>query len=118
MCSLICHSGLCSKEKECQEKVSLKCACKTVKKSVPCNLVKNEKDLKEPKKPGAEQKLMLKCNEKCELKLKKNDIKNDIAANDTNVERPKSQNKSYVYFIFGFIIMVISILAYFFLNNV
>jgi NF-X1-type zinc finger protein NFXL1 len=69
-CTLLCHSGKCSLESECQAKVVVKCACKTLKKNFICNKLRNEKDngdflIYNDK----ENKFLLKCNyEKCAVK--------------------------------------------------
>jgi ATP-dependent Zn protease len=116
LCGLICHSNKCLNEKLCQEKVVLRCACKTLRKSLPCNEVCNEKDLKETKKTSTEQKVTLKCNEKCLAKLKKNEIKSADSI-DQEKETPNDKNKNtLIYVVLAVLILLISFIFFYFIR--
>ena len=82
---------------------------------MPCNQVRNDTELKEIKSSNKlDQKFMLKCNEKCETKLKKNETEEILPKNDKNKEEKKANN---VYFLFGFLIICISMLIVFLNKN-
>jgi len=82
-----------------------------------CKQIGDEKDLKENKKPNAEQKLLLNCNEKCESKLeKKNDVKNNESKVESRLDDANTNRGSWLYFILGFMALLISIIIYFLVN--
>ncbi len=116
VCGLICHSGVCLVSKNCQEKVTLKCACKTLKKTILCNQISAEKDLKENKKSNAEQKFILSCNEKCESRSKKNEAKDTELKEADSREKTNTKRKDHFYFLIGLLAILVSIVVYFLYN--
>ena len=73
--------------------------------------------MKENKKLNSEQKYILNCNEKCESKSKKNEAKNESLI-ENHQEKKRTNKKNLVYFILGFLILVLSITIYFFFNDI
>jgi hypothetical protein len=111
---LLCHAGNCSRSKDCQEKVSIKCVCKTTKKSFPCNQL-TPKLLQTP----------IECNEKCEIKKRKlvnvtvdtsdQDAKNNDKHRQSTVKSSSGQNSVKFYAaILSFFIIFISIFIYYY----
>ena len=124
MCTMICHPGAHSSVNDCQEKVVLKCACKTSRKSVLCNQLDKEPDLVEEKpKHGQQQetakKYLLKCNEKCadrkRLLKEKEDALNapEKTKNEEQVQVETSKTK---YILAAILVLAVSILVYVFLK--
>ncbi|CAF0705787.1 unnamed protein product [Brachionus calyciflorus] len=107
-CTLLCHSGNCSSEKECQEKIVAKCKCKTLKKSVFCCKIKDENSI------GKNEKgYFLQCNEKCASKIKDSQ-KSFEKIEDLPKPNPPSKRTYSPLFLFSVLIMIISILVAFF----
>ena len=74
---MLCHSGSCSKAKDCHEKVTIKCKCKTAKKVFQCNET-TQKLLQNP----------IDCTDKCDLK------KNKSSKKTSAIEESEKQVKS------------------------
>lgn len=109
-CQLLCHPGECSKPKTCQEKVIIKCACKTNRKVFICNQIASK--TVEPK---------VECTDKCDakkVKLAAKTAKPEVATIDTSNEKQvKNSSKTNFNFtliasISGFIILILSLILY------
>lgn len=118
LCTFDCHSGKCSKERDCIIKIPIKCACKTLKRSVLCKELKFEKDKMIEKTIKGEKKLFIHCNEKCEIKQKKAENSkadsNEISPSQKTADKNESQDPSYIkYLLVGFLVLIVSILIFF-----
>lgn len=108
-CTLLCHLGKCSSETDCQTKVNVKCACKTLKKSFLCNQLKKETQLVEI---GKTKQLGLRCNEKCELKKKETETKSDVDQETDETSEPSESNRFYIYTFLAILFLLLSIIIY------
>jgi hypothetical protein len=91
-CNKLCHKGDCSKKEDCVEKVILKCKCKTLRKSLLCNQIKNESSDTIELKVDSSKKIkttILKCNERCAQKRNKSQ---DNLKNNENDHKHTNQN--------------------------
>ena len=104
-----CHSGQCSRETDCIEKVSIKCQCKTVKKSFVCKDLKREKENLTEKTVKGIVTTFLKCNDKCEAKKQKNTP--DVVTKETKITYNSSSNLRY--FILAFLVLLTSIMGFY-----
>lgn len=111
LCTLICHSGRCSREADCIEKVPIKCQCKTLRKSFLCKELKQEKENLIEKTVKGKKSTFLKCNDKCEAKKKKE----TAVETQDQVELNTSSSSNFKYFILAFLVLFVSILVFYFL---
>ena len=116
-CSFICHSGACSNPNECLAKVTLRCKCKTLKKSFICSQMNNEEVVLDKK--SNEMKKILKCGPKCEEKKQSQLNKNELNTDTQNVEGLKTVSKSASkFYVLAFLILLVSCLFYFYLSQI
>ena len=114
---MTCHAGPCLEEKNCLNKVNLKCSCKTLKKSFICNQLKFESSLIEFNKK--ENKYYLICNDVCKQKMKL--LENKTIENTEKtaaVNNYENNSRSSVkYFMFALLFLIISIVLYIYLDR-
>lgn len=108
-CSLVCHSGKCSSENDCLEKVIIKCKCKTVKKNFACNKTKNDSSI-----IVSEKGFVLKCSEKCKSKQSQKDMIEDDEKTLQKAENKTNETKKFKILISILILSLALILGYFF----
>ena len=106
-CGYLCHKGSCANANECIVKINIKCACKTLKKSVLCNQIKLDNDLiVSMKSKNGETKYLIRCNEKCDLKrVVKTDFKQQVT-----IDNKKTYDLNILkYLLISALILVFSV---------
>jgi NF-X1-type zinc finger protein NFXL1 len=120
-CTLNCHAGECTQAAQCTEKQVLKCACKTLRKSVICNQLEQEKGLKVKMEKG-EKRFVLDCSEKCGEKKRKEEAnakgerthepeKTESCNNKPNLF---SNNQRNVFIVLSVLVLMISFCVFYF----
>lgn len=106
-CSFVCHSGKCSSENDCLEKVMIKCKCKTIKKNFVCNKIRHD-----PSLILNEKGFFVECSEKCKSKFV---LKEESTETKTNEQKKTAHEKTYLKFVISFLILFVALILGYFL---
>ncbi len=125
-CSKLCHSGAHLSASKCEEKVVLKCECKNLRKSLPCNQInRNDETLIKRRSTVDADIYFLKCNEKCaeKKKLKSNQQEQAQQESTTSLNSGSNSkvetlfNSRFIVAMTSLIILIASLALYYLLFN-